>query len=150
MAGASIQIDSSALARIQKSMARLTSNQNLSELLDGIGAEIETQTRRRIEEERESPAGEPWAEWSEKYRTTRKDNQEKLFNEGNLADSIQFVVEENEVHVGTNLIYGAIHQFGGEDVEKPELPARPYLGLSEENLDDLIAVVDDWVDEQLQ
>jgi phage gpG-like protein len=37
--------------------------------------------------------------------------------------------------VGTNLIYGATHQFGDEE---RGIPARPYLGLSD---DDRRAVV---------
>ena len=61
------------------------------------------------------------------------------------VDSIQFIAGANEVEVGTNLIYGAIHQFGGAEVGI-DIPARPYLGISAENAADIEAVVVDFIE----
>lgn len=63
---------------------------------------------------------------------------------GDLDDTIQALVTGDEAEVGTNVVYGAIHQFGGEEVGLPGLPARPYLGLSAEDEADLDAIIDDW------
>lgn len=60
---------------------------------------------------------------------------------GDLDDTIQALVTGDEAEVGTNVVYGAIHQFGGEEVG---LPARPYLGSSAEDEADLDAIIDDW------
>ena len=43
-----------------------------------------------------------------------------------------------------------IHQLGGEEVGRPGMPARPYLGLSAEDETDLDAIIDAWLEEQIQ
>ncbi|MCP3943463.1 MAG: phage virion morphogenesis protein [Desulfobacteraceae bacterium] len=146
MAGVGIVIDGE-FARLAERLERLAELE-LGELLDLVGSEVESQTRRRIESEKTDPEGSAWAEWSDNYAATRKGGKKLLENEGDLLDSITFEVGEDELVVGTNLIYGAIHQFGGEEVGIP-IEARAYLGLSDENEDDVLALVDDWLDDQL-
>lgn len=48
---------------------------------------------------------------------------------GGLMGSIHYEAESNAVMVGTNKVYGAIHQFGGMAGrgKKVAIPARPYL-----------------------
>lgn len=62
-----------------------------------------------------------------------------LVDRGHLRDSITYVVglDGRSVMVGTNIVYGAIHQFGGRAGRggSVELPARPYLGLSDPDRD---------------
>lgn len=41
------------------------------------------------------------------------------------------------------------HQFGGEEVGRPGLAARPYLGLSAEDEADLDAIIDAWLEGQI-
>lgn len=149
MSGASISFDVQGLPQLKARINKLASRSNFNELLESIGAEIESQTHRRLQEEKQSPEGDAWDAWSDNYVQSRHSGHSLLMNEGELDDSIQFLVVGDEIHVGTNLVYGAIHQFGGEDVGKPNLDARPYLGLSEENLKDIEALVNDWADEQL-
>ena len=43
-----------------------------------------------------------------------------------------------------------IHQFGGEEVGLPQVKPRPYLGLSAEDEADLDAIIDDWLEGQIQ
>ena len=50
--------------------------------------------------------------------------------EGDLRDSIQNFTTGTAAVVGTPLIYGATHQFGSAN---GTIPARPYLGLSNDN-----------------
>jgi phage virion morphogenesis protein len=149
MSGASLTLDVQGLPQLKARINKLASRSNFEELMEGIGAEIESQTHRRLQEEKQSPEGEPWAAWSNSYAQSRHSGHSLLMNEGELDDSIQFLVLDDEIHVGTNLIYAAVQHFGGEDVGKPNLDARPYLGLSDENLSDIEALVDDWADQQL-
>ncbi len=147
MADVGIVIDSE-FARLAERLERLA-DMELGELLDLVGSEVESQTRRRIESEKSDPiTGDEWAEWSDDYKPTRHSGHSLLEGEGDLLESITFEVDNDAVVVGTNLIYGAIHQFGGEEVDIP-IEARPYLGLSEENEDDILAIVDQWIDDQL-
>lgn len=150
MAGTGIRIELQGLPHIDAVLGRLA-NADLRPLLDALGAEVETQTRRRISEEKTSPDGTPWTPWSESYAATRHGGQSLLQSEGHLRDSIQYQLlsdNEAEVAAGSNLAYAAIHQFGGEEVGK-NVPARPYLGLSDADVDDLAAVaravVEGWL-----
>jgi len=123
----------------------------IREMLDSVGSEIASQTQRRIEREKRSPDGEAWKPWSEQTARRRSGTQSLLFFEGHLAGSIDHEVAGDEVRVGSGLVYAAIHQFGGRAGRgrKVEIPARPYLGLSDENRDEIEAVVTDWLQEVL-
>lgn len=89
---------------------------------------------------------------------------------GGLKDSIQYQASGNSVKIGTNKIYGAIHQFGGtvkaadiypknkkalawggclhpvKKVHRPafEMPARPFLMVQEEDWRKIGGEVEEW------
>ena len=115
-------------------------------LLASMGAEAESQTRRRITDEKTAPDGTPWDPWSRDYAASRHGGNSLLEGEGDLVDSIGFEVNGGQVEIGTNLVYGAIHQLGGKDVNI-HIPARPYLGVSAENEADLLAILDQWANQ---
>ena len=134
----------SATARLDERLARLPERVrgSLPDLLEEIGATVVSQTQRRIAEERRSPEGDPWPEWSPRYAPTRHGGQALLVAEGHLAESVQHTVLGHSVEVGSNLVYAATHQFGSED---GTIPARPWLGLSAENEQELDHVIEDWL-----
>ncbi|MCG8637058.1 MAG: phage virion morphogenesis protein [Desulfobacterales bacterium] len=146
MADVGIVIDPE-FARLARRLERLA-DEELGGLLDLIGSEVESQTRRRIESEKTDPQGKAWEDWSDSYKNSRHDGQSLLEGEGDLLDSITYELAGDAVIIGTNLVYGAIHQLGGEAVGI-DITARAYLGLSTENEDDLVIIVDDWLDEQI-
>jgi len=134
-----------------------------SDLLESVGALVESQTRRRIQEEKEGPMGQAWPEWNELYALDRHGNQSLLEGSGALVDSIQSLVTGDQVEVGTNLIYAGVHQdgatikpvkakklrfqMGGESfaVDSVTIPARPFVGVSSDNLDELKELLNDWI-----
>lgn len=93
---------------------------------------------------------------------------------GGLASSIQADWDDNQAVAGTNKAYAAIHQFGGTTrphVIKPRdkralafggvivrqvnhpgsrIPARPFLALTDGDLDDMLEVTEDFIREQSQ
>ncbi|HEX9844041.1 MAG TPA: phage virion morphogenesis protein [bacterium] len=148
MAGTRIIVDTRELEAARKRLDGLA-NFDRAGLLDAIGAEGESQTRRRIEDEKTGPEGQPWDPWAPRYARTRHGGHSLLMGEGDLLDSIQYLVAGGTVEWGSNLVYAAIHQFGGEEIGMPGLPARPYLGLNPENETELLAVVNDFLDEAL-
>lgn len=123
-------------------------------LMDAIGFAVENQTRARIQDQKSSPQGEPWKPWTEAYAATRKGGQSLLQGEGDLLDSLTYNVDSDGegVEVGSPLEYAAIHQFGGKPGMAPgpaAIPARPYLGLSEDDAAEIEDVVTHWMDEQI-
>jgi len=139
----------------QAALARLSPGL-LAQIGDEVGALVADQTTRRIDAEKTAPDGTPWAPWSPRYaaRIARRkgvSGRSLLVGEGNLLGSIQNYVSGPDIVVGTNIEYGAIHQFGGDPgAEGGGIPARPYLGVSIENaaeIEDLVLV---RLDEVLQ
>lgn len=147
MSGVGLQWQMPDLPALQARLARLQ-HMDMRELLDGIGHEVETQTKRRITEEKTAPDGKAWPAWSPRYAATRHAGNSLLVDEGHLRDSITHNVASGgrTVDIGSNLVYARIHQFGGEGAGKPALPARPYLGLSAANRQDVHAVASHWLD----
>ncbi len=60
-----------------------------------------------------------------------------LQRRGNLARSITRHADADSAMVGTNLVYAAIHQLGGQAGRgrKVKIPARPYLELTRDDED---------------
>ena len=166
------------LQQMRLAIERLSDSSLQQELLESIGAVVESQTRRRISNEKTSPAGERWEEWSEGYRKTRSGNQSLLEGNGDLLDSIQYIVERGRVRVGSPLSYSGVHQDGfagsvpvsahklihqafGRALKHPvwqtvgshnrmmDIKQREYLGLSTANDDELMHVIGDFWSEVL-
>ncbi|MFW6087001.1 MAG: phage virion morphogenesis protein [Myxococcota bacterium] len=133
MTGAALDIDLREYDRLQRAILGL-SQTRFQDLMDAIGTEVESQTRRRIDEEKEDPEGTPWRPWSPEYAKTRGAHHSLLVNERHLMDSITHNVLGTELEVGSSLVYAGVHQ-----------KSRPYLGLSGENEADVLAVVDDFM-----
>ncbi|WP_154915102.1 phage virion morphogenesis protein [Klebsiella grimontii] len=167
------------LQQMRLAIEKLSDSSLQQELLESIGAVVESQTRRRISDEKTSPAGERWEEWSEGYRKTRSGNQSLLQGNGDLLDSIQYIVERGRVRVGSPLSYSGVHQDGfagsvpvsahkrlihqafGRALKHPvwqtvgshnrqmDIKQREYLGLSTANSDELMHVIGDFWKEVL-
>ncbi|MEM7269517.1 MAG: phage virion morphogenesis protein [Pseudomonadota bacterium] len=121
-----------------------------AQLMDDASAILESSARARLQEGKASPEGDPWPAWSPAYAKTRRLHHSLLVGEGELLQSIQSFATGDEARVGSPLVKAAIHQFGGEEVGKPNLPARAYLGVSEEDEEDLIDLVERTAAEAMQ
>ncbi len=175
-----LEYDLSAINRLNQRIARLADLDRRG-LMQTIGAVVESQTRRRLANEKRSPDGTPWAAWSEQYAGFRHGGHSLLEGDGNLIDSLTHEVSADSVEIGSNLIYARIHQDGsgdepvnvpahqrritkafGRDLPSPvwanvkayafnqNIPARPYLGLSEDNQAELEDVIEDFLMEVLK
>ena len=61
-----------------------------------------------------------------------------LQDRGTLHDTLRYQASASGVEIGTDRIYGATHQFG-----RGNIPARPFLGLSAGDRQDILAIVRD-------
>lgn len=116
-------------------------------LMRVLGQALVETTRRRFETST-APDGTPWTPLNPAYAEVRKPHRilVQAGMRGGLKGSIHYRAWTREVVVGTDKIYGAVHQFGA--VIKPvkakalvfrmgrglvfarkvTIPARPYLG----------------------
>lgn len=148
MSGAQIELTLQGIAAVEARLGRLASA-DLDDLAFDAGALIEASTRERIATEKTSPEGAAWPAWSTRHAASRKASHSLLVEGNSLLTSIQNYTQGDTVKVGSNLVYAAIHQFGGKAGRgrKVTIPARPYLGLSDADREAVEALVIDRVEE---
>ena len=115
--------------RVRGSIGRLLDAlANPRPALDEIGSRLAASTLERFRSER-APDGTPW---QQSLRALVQGGQ-TLQDTGRLRDSIQHVVRGDGVDIGSNVVYAAIHQFGGKAGKghAVALPPRPYLGIDD-------------------
>ena len=125
-----------------------------SELMEAAGALGESQTRRRITSEKTAPDGTPWLPNAEGTSILQRTGQ-------NLLASVAFNASDSEADWGAAWEHAHVHQEGATIVPKGAdalvfsiggkfvrtqqsvIPARPFVGLSEENRAELMELVTD-------
>ncbi len=158
MAGATLDVqveDSQVGAQLAELVARLgdirTPLQDIAEyLLQSTDARFRQQV---------GPDGTPWAPLSP-TTLARKRGSRILRDSGTLQDTLRYQVSDNELALGTDRPYGAVHQFGqaqgksgktsrGSPIPWGDIPARPYLGLSSEDETEVLQIVADYLSDPL-
>ncbi|MFW2438061.1 MAG: phage virion morphogenesis protein [Arenicellales bacterium] len=96
------------------------------ELMDMVGLEMVGSTVDRFRTST-APDGSAWK--------PVKRGGTPLVDQGLLRGSITHLHDQDEVEWGTNSIYGAIHQFGGQAGRNHAvtIDARPYVGVSDDD-----------------
>lgn len=160
MAGVSISARVEGSAAIDARLAALAAaNGDLSDLMDGIGFYLESSTIERFGTET-APDGSKWTP----SRRAREQGGKTLTDRALLKDSIDYRHSATDVEVGTNLIYARIHQMGGtirpkngdyltfalpgglgfRRVSEVIMPARPFLGISADDEEEILALAEDY------
>lgn len=117
-------------------------------LLKSLGVEIETQISERIESTKRDPEGKTWADIADKTRRYLLKHfpsaRPPLWRTGELLDTI-----ESQVSGGV-LLTGATKEYAGflQDGTK-RMPARPFIGLSAQDIADLADLIDAWLKEHV-
>lgn len=173
MTGLSFTIDLDD-AQARAALARWSAGDgDLYDLMDPIGSALRDNVLDRFEHGR-GPDGKPW----KKSRRAEKAGGQTLVDKGRLRDSVTYEATGREVEIGSNVIYAAIHQFGGvikaktpkglafsipgaiadsgEDelvnVMSVTIPPRPFLptdGLAPEDQEAITDLVELWIREPL-
>jgi len=95
-----------------KTLARIErKGGNMAGALKIVGERMVRHTDDRFVRQRD-PAGKRWAPLRPATRA-RKHNPRILEERGHLRGSIRYQVDGNTLRVGTNVVYGPIHQLGG-------------------------------------
>jgi phage virion morphogenesis protein len=105
---------------------------------------VEGQTKRRIMSEKTAPDGSPWQ--------PNQAGTPILVQTGALHGSITHLVTGDETQIGSNLVYAGVHNDGGRAGRGAgfQMVQRQFLGLSGENEDDLTALIEDFLERQVQ
>lgn len=145
MSGAAATITIEGTRALENRLAALAARIGSAVLLDAVGGVVETQTRRRLTEDKEGPDGEAWPEWSEAYAATRSVGQSLLEDEGHLVDSIHHMAHGHQTEIGSGLVQAAIQHFGGAEVGRPGHPARPFMGIGHDDEKEIEAVLGELI-----
>lgn len=132
---------------------------NTQALMESVGDALVSGTLKRFDEKKD-PKGKPWTP----SRRAMEEGGETLTDSGRLRRSIDYAATSDKVMVGSNLAYARIHQKGGEitpkkakklvfkgrdgkavAVDKVNIPARPYLGVSKEDLEEVKSTMADFL-----
>ncbi len=139
---------------------------DLSPVLREIGEDLVESTKQRFADSR-GPDGTVWPANSpvtiarmlganprnfkkdgglSKAGAARMDGKKPLIGETRrLSEEIHYQIHGDTLEIGSNLEYAAMQQFGGTKAEFPHLwgdiPARPFLGLSNEDEAKIIETV---------
>lgn len=155
--GASLRFDLSDL-NIPLDMLADLANMDTRPLLESIGAYQVASTQLNFDAE-QSPDGEKW------QPSIRAEMQggKTLQDQGHLRDSITYnVLNDDEVEVGSAMVYALIHQEGGTIQAKGnflhfkvgnqyvtkkqvDMPARPYLGLGDHDKQEIGDLAIDYI-----
>lgn len=120
----------------------------------------------RVHEERfntqRDPDGRPWAPLSEAYRKRKPRNADKVLSLDGFLRRLTYNVDSEGLSLGTNRIYGAVHQFGASKgafgrggfkskagsfpIPWGDIPARPFLGINADNVSYITRELTDYLD----
>ena len=138
----------------------LARGRDLAPLMDRIGMALESSTTQRFEDE-EAPDGTKW----KPSRRVELEGGKTLTLTTRLRQSISYRHSAEEVEIGSNLIYAGVHQrgatirakgagalhfklpggLGSRTVQQVVIPARPFLGVSAEDEDEIEALTGDYL-----
>ena len=120
---------------------------NKYDLLSQLSQSVVEQTRERFETKK-APDGHEWVGRSPAYLKTDPPGS-TLVRGGFLKESIASQIYSPEVAVvGSKLSYAKVHQYGGRgefNGQGINIPARPYLGVSQENKATLRKIAEGWI-----
>ena len=133
---------------VQKAFQQLLDRTgSLGPFLRDVGEHLLNSTRERFESQ-EGPDGEPWEPLSDVTLGRKSRNLDKiLVEDGDLMRDIFPQVSGDTLELTANRIYAAMQQFGGTTEQHPHLwgdiPARPFLGFSDEDRQSILDIATD-------
>lgn len=138
----SINVNSEAVEQAINDL--LNKGEDLTAPMKSIGEAMINRTQQRFRD-KQAPDGTPWTENSPVTRQ-RKGHGRVLEGASNeLAKQFSHSASSDGVEWGSLMIYAAMQQYGGSKAAFPHLwgdiPARPFLGLSDDDEDEVLAIL---------
>ena len=159
-----IEVEFNGGAEIERLFAQVSTHlSDLRPLMQDIGEQQIAATRARFLAG-QAPDGSVWAPKSPATlaaQAARRDpvDNRPLIASGTLHRTLNYQIGADgaSVTIGSGQIYAAVQQFGaakgafGEDsrgrsIPWGDIPARPYLGLSDQDRTDIAAIITEWLE----
>jgi len=149
MSGVVVKVtDKEALKRLAELKNKIG---NFEAFFKNAGEVLLENTKQRFTDETD-PDGNRWKELSPAYKKKKKGHKilQELGENGGLSGTLAYHATPDALLIGSVKKYAAIHQLGGKTGKNhaATIPARPYLGLSKKDLDDLSNLIDDFLAEE--
>lgn len=146
-----IKIDNKAVN--EKLLELANRSENLRPLMKNIAGIFASSTEENFKEEGRPDKWVDLAESTKKQRTKKQKTKKQKWSvkilqvEGQLASSVSTQYDDNSAVIGSGEDYAAIHQLGGKagKNKKVSIPARPYLQLTQEDLNEIIEIVEKYL-----
>lgn len=149
MSGVALNIEASELDVVIRDIDAIAAGLPMPKIVDSVTALVESQTVRRISDEKRAPDGEKWASWSPAYAETRHSGHSLLQGSGDMLSSIFGERRGDDGIVGTNAVQAALLNFGGEfkawGKHDVEMPSRQFIGISKDNASEIEEVMLDYL-----
>lgn len=138
---------------LDKRIGKLTENMaKRQDMLSTVGETLVSSTNQRFQDSK-GPDGKTWEPSARAWEDGINDGGfgKTLADTGRLMQSIDYATTPDSVMVGSivgsNVAYARIHQMGGKAGRgrKVSIPARPYLGVSEEDKEEVQAIIADFM-----
>lgn len=154
MAETRIEFDLSPAEALLKEVAsRVT---DMTPVMADLGEVLIASTKRRFPDG-VGPDGSAWAPNSEATLARKRGTKPLIGETGMLSQQIFYEASPTGVSWGSNLIYAAVQQLGagkgvfgtmanGSPIPLGDIPARPYLGVSEEDQVAIVTTLEDYID----
>ncbi len=149
-------------ASVQAAFNRLLrAGRDLTPVMAAIGEHLLNTTRERFDDE-QSPEGKPWTPLSAMTLARKRKNRDKILTEyGHLRGTLAYRAGRQHIEIGSTRIYAGTHQFGAEQgafgrtkrggpIPRGDIPARPFLGVSDEDRAEINQAVRDFLVGALQ
>lgn len=166
MTGVSIQVDLKGRADIAAALGRLSRRvEDMRPAFDQIGASLTASTLKRFEDQK-GPDGQPWKPLSADTILARLGGTRRTYtkgmkfrkgvaakigalkilqDKGRLKASITWRAASDRVEIGSNLVYAAIQQLGGQAGRGVTIPARPFLGIDDSDKNEIGRIVENYL-----
>ena len=143
MAGTHLSINAAGLEPLRQRVQTMAGLDTAS-LMPQLGEYLLASTQDRFASQTD-PEGSPWEALQPRTIKRKKYNAARVLTErGFLRKNLRYqVLSKTTVQVGSNLEYAATHQYG-----RAGIPARPFLGLSPKDHQEIRAIIAAWAAQQ--
>lgn len=144
MAGSFLSIDLLGQQQIAQTLKQIYQrSEDLTPALSEVGEYLlDLHAQRFIDQT--DPDGNTWAALQPATLANARRPDRILRESGTLADTLTYQIGEQQLRFGTNLEYGAAHQFGRDEIN---LPPRPWLGLNDAQSQSVLEILTHYLQE---